>query len=264
MRRTTTLIVSMLAAFVVASKPTMAVTAAVPTVGLAVTSVVVGAVAGTESAIEETRSKWNRKLLGFGSILLLAVDPQPASYISGTTSLTFPDEFLRFEGLTWFGPFSDGSTGDLGPVAGPGAIQGSGFTDDVSLFVQQLPNSSLEVNTSVSGGVLTVSWSTDPAIQADRDPVNIFGAVFTSIWPQDLQFGTADAGVPANLFQNIAQQSVVCIPSDETQPRQCGYPNEPIGFTVTPVPIPAALPIFATGLVGIACFSRRQRLGRSA
>jgi hypothetical protein len=242
----------------------MAVTAAVPTVGLAVTSVVVGAAAGTESALEETRSKWNRKLLGFGSILLLAVDPQPASYISGITSITFPNEYLQFQGLTWFGPFSDGSTGDLGPVAGSGAVQGSGFTDDVPLFVQQPANSSLDVNTNVSGGVLTVSWSTDPAIQADGDPVNIFGAVFTSIWPQDLQFGTAPAGAPANLFQNITLQSVICIPSDETQPRQCGYPDEPIGFTVTPVPIPAALPLFATGVGAVAYAGRRRKAAQAA
>ena len=213
-----------------------AVTTAVPTAGIAVTSFVVGAAAATESAIEDTIPKWRRKLIGFTSLLLMAIDPDPATYLFGRTVIEYPESLLEFQQLTWYGAFSDMSTGDTGPIAGPGAVQGSGFFDDVKLFVPQGPNPALNVTGSATGGVLNVSWNAFPGIQAEGASVNIFGAVFKSISPTDLQFEITPAGSPlANFYQNTAAQALVCIPSHELMPRGCGYPDEPIGFRITPL-----------------------------
>ena len=57
------------------------------------------------------------------TFVVLTADPDPATYLSGTSVFAFPDELLEFTGLTWYGAFSDMSTGDFGPVAGSGAIE---------------------------------------------------------------------------------------------------------------------------------------------
>jgi hypothetical protein len=238
-----------------------AVTAFVPTGGLAVTSFVLGAAAATESAIEETRSKWDRKYLGFGGLLLMGIDPDPATYLSGKSVIQYPDSLLQFQQLTWYGAFSDMSTGDTGPVAGPGAVQGSGFFDDVKVFVPQGRNPAIGVTYSGSGGVLTVDWSATPGIQATGSSVNIFGALFTSISPTDLFFETTPPGSPsANFKQNTAAQSLYGIVVSSTVAQALGYPDEPIGFSITAVPEPTP---FAMALAGLACggyslFRRRR------
>ena len=234
-----------------------AATAAVPTAGLAVTSVLVGAAGATESGLDDTRSKWNRRVLGFLSIVVLTADPDPATYLSGTSVFAFPDELLEFTGLTWYGAFSDMSIGDLGPVAGSGAIQGSGFVDDVQLFKAQAPNPFLNITTNVVNGKLTVSWTANPGIEASSTSVNMFGAAFTNISGRDLQFAITPPGSSsANLYQVTAAQSLVCIPPDEKVARGCGYPDEPIRFAI--IPEPATLTLFAIGLAGFAV-SRKQK-----
>lgn len=232
-------------------------TAAVPTAGVAVTSILVGAAGATESGLDDTRSKWNRRVLGFLSIVVLTADPDPATYLSGTSVFAFPDELLEFTGLTWYGPFSDMSTGDTGPVAGPDAIQGSGFVDDVQLFKPQAPNPFLDITTTVIDGKLTVSWTANPGIEAASTSVNMFGAAFTNISGRDLPFAITPPGSPsANLYQITSAQSLVCIPPGEKIPRGCGYPDEPIRFAI--IPEPATLTLFAIGLTGFAA-SRKQK-----
>lgn len=214
MKRILTLAVAMLFASVSNVDRSWAVVATIPTTGIAATSVVVGAAATTEGSLEETRSKWNRKFLTFGGLLLATVDPDPATYLSGTSVIHYPEELLEFQQLTWFGPFSDMSTGEMGPTPTSGAVQGSGFTDDVQVFVPQGPNPDLSITSSVSGdGVLTVSWNADPGIIADSESANIFAAVFSSISEEDLFFEVMEAGNPlANFSQDTSAQSLTCIP----------------------------------------------------
>lgn len=260
MNRHTSLACAALVAMSGLSGPASAVTSAVPTAGIAVTSFVVGAAAATESALEETRSKWNRKLLGFGSILLMGIDPDPATYLSGTSVISFPDTLLSFKQLTWYGPFSDGSTGDTGPLAGAGAVANSGFFDQAMLFVPQAASPALQVVTTVNAGLLTVSWSAVPGIQAAGSSVNIFGAVFESISVPDLQLAMTPPGSPlANMAQQVAAQSLFCIPAGELVARGCGYPNMPIGFSVSAVPEPVTSALWLAGLMALAGAVQRSR-----
>ena len=55
-----------------------------------------------------------------------------------------------------------------------------------------------------------------------------------------------------------AAQSLICIPVDETVPRTCGYPDDPIRFRVTEVPEPGTVALFALGLAGLVV-ARRVR-----
>jgi hypothetical protein len=249
-----------LAVAVGSTERTWAVTAAVPTAGIAVTSFVVGAAGATESALEETRSKWNRKFLGFGSLLLMGIDPDPATYIEGTTVIAFPDELLEFQELTWYDKFSDMSTGDTGPVCDEGCMQGSGFFNNVSVFTPQPPNPAISFTTSVNDGFLTVSWSADPGIVTEDEPMNIFGIVFKSISEKDLYFEIeSPESASANLYQDTAAQSLTCIPPDETEPQPCGYPDEPIKFSVTTVPEPtSAFSFLAFSTLGAASTLKRK------
>jgi hypothetical protein len=245
--------------FAISADKALATTAAVPTAGIAVTSYVVGAAGATEGALEETRGKWERKLLAFGGLLLMGIDPDPATYLSGTSVIAFPDEYLEFQQLTWYGAFSDMSTGYTGPVAGPGAVQNSGFFDDVSVFEPQAPNPDITFSTSVIDAILTVSWSADPGISAEGESVNIFGALFKSISTEDLFFETMGPNDPlANFYQDTGAQSLQCIPPGYTEPQTCGYPDEPITFRITQVPEPSSIVLFLPGLIllGVA-FNRR-------
>ena len=240
------------------SAPARAVTTFVPTAGLAASSFVVGAIAATESALDETRSLWNRRLLGNGGLLLMGIDPDPAVYLEGTSVIRYPSSLLEYAGITWYGPFSDMSTGDTGPVAGPGAIQGSGFTDQVDVFRSQGPNSAIEFRVDDSAGVLTVEWAANPGIQAiNGTSVNIFGFVFRNTSGTDLSISSLSPdSATANLFQDTAAQSLTCKPSGELIPRECGYPSEPIRFGVqTDVPGPVPL----LGLAAAFGYSRKLR-----
>lgn len=240
------------------AKQTLAATAAVPTAGVAATSIVVGAAGAAEGSVEDTRSKWNRKFLIFGGILLTVVDPDPAIYLGGTSVIEFPKELLEFQELTWYGPFSDMSPGDSGPTCDEGCVQNSGFFNDVSLFTPQDHNPNITYNTSVDNGVLTVSWTPEPGIVAEANSVNIFGIAFKNISGQDLFVEIAPSNSQsANLLQNTSMQSLTCIPPNEEEPQPCGYPDEPIRFTVTPVPEPLTVLGTGTAIVFGTVFKRK-------
>jgi hypothetical protein len=205
--------------------------------------------------------------------LVVAVDPEPATYLRGTSVIVFPDDLLRFEGLTWYGPFADDTNGDVDP--GPEAmnpVQGSGFSDVVDISVRQRPAPDLEVNeVSVENGVLTVSWNAPNGIGTEADPVNIFGAIFSNISSNLLHFSivppiaaNADDADDANLYQDASEQDLVCMPSSDEPPQRCGYPEEAIGFSVEPVsvPEPTSSALLLSGLLALFAVYRSSKAHR--
>ncbi|SFR10731.1 hypothetical protein [Poseidonocella sedimentorum] len=239
-----------------------AVTVTPITAGVAISSVVVGAAGATESGVNDQRSLWNRRIIGFLSGVIVVADPDPATFLSGTSVFAYPEELLEFEGLVWFGPFSDMSSSDSGPVA-VDPVQGSGFTADPVLLTNQGPNPDLLVETPiVEAGRVTVTWSAEPdGIIGETPSVNMFGAVFKNISGSPLQFSTLPPGsTSSNLHQVTEEQSFICIPPGETAPRGCGYPDDPIRFGVTPVPLPATMPfmLLSIGVFGVSMRMRRR------
>lgn len=215
------------------SNPSSAVTATIPTAGLAVTSAFVGGGGVLGGALYSGQPWWYRGLLCVGGAGLVVVDPPAATYLSGRSVIDYPEHLLRFSQIVWFGEFAENPS-----LPGPPVGKTSGLYEEDFSFELQGPNPALKVTVEDIDGVLTVSWNAEPdGIAVDTaDHVNIFGLLFDNVTDQNLLFSVTDPAM-ANLGQNPELQSLTCIPPGDKEPRGCGSNDEVVGFYVNAVPV---------------------------
>jgi hypothetical protein len=105
------------------------------------------------------------------------------------------------------------------------------------------------------------SQGTVPFTLGSVEPVGVFGAFQTSdFWIVATPFATGPAQGSMQITL-IDDPNAVWAPIGTTGVVEIGAPFTNVGsYTVTAVPLPAALPLFGTALAGLAFLGRRRRL----
>jgi|GEM_PF-4685391 len=239
----------------VAVRPAFAVTAAVPTVGLAVTSVGVG-------ALGVLGGGWKTRLLGYAVGI---IDPDPATFYEGKIVITYPEDLLAVTGIGWFGNFAEDPSLPVPSVVSTPFFEFDPATTPYN-FLQQ-PNPILGVSTSATGGIVTVEFDASPnGVTVNSNAhFNLLSIMFQNISGQELQWEQADPSEPANFFSNPAQQILTCRPDPSYPvPVTCGVDAEPYRYQVSAVPEPETLWLLATGFVGLLVITTGGRASKGA
>ncbi len=204
-----------------------AVTAAVPTAGLAVTSVVVGAAGVLDGG-------WFTRIAGYAVGL---IDPDPGTFYEGKIVITYPEDLLAVRGVGWFGNFAEDPSDPVPPVVLDPFFEYDTTTIDDTFL--QPPNPALVTSTSDSGGVVTVEFDASPSGVTVESGAhfNLLSIMFQNISGQALEWKLADAGKPANFFSNPEQQILTCRPDFSfPDPVTCGVDAPPYRYQVSVVP----------------------------
>ena len=214
----------------IAIKPAFAVTSAVPTAGIAVTSFIVGGAGAVVGG------GWKTRLGGF---LVGVIDPVPATFLEGKIVIEYPEELLAVTGVGWFGNFAEDPSQPFPP-----AFSEPFFDLDPATALydfMQPPNPVLTTSTSATGGVVTVEFDATPdgIIVDSGENFNLLSIMFQNISNQELLWNQADPPESANFFSISDEQILTCLPDPTVPvPVTCGVDDEPFTYTVTLVPVP--------------------------
>lgn len=238
---------------VVANQPALGIVAEIPTAAISSVSLGVGALS-TAGGIAGLNSGLTRVFNFFGGLALVAIDPDPATFLSGKIVLNYPDTLLSFQSIGWFGNFA------IDPSLPALPVSSSGFIDTAGALynVQQAPNPLLHVTTTNANGVLTIEFDASPnGISVDgADHFNLLGITFKNISGQDLEWTLPHS--PANFFENPSQQFITCIPPGSGKAMSCGDGVVPPGFEIVPIPEPDTAALLAIGTLAVGAAARRS------
>jgi len=221
-------------------RPAFTATAAVPTAGLAATSIAVGGTAILGGG-------WLTKIAG---LVVGVVDPASATFYEGKIVLAYPEELLEVVGVGWFGEFSaDPSAPTLPVITSPFFDFDSAST---SYDFLQPANADLDTSVSVSSGVITIDFNSrsGSGITVTDSHFNLLSVMYKNISGHNLVWNLATTQ-PANFFSKPSEQVLICRPDPNSDLVGCGDDTEAFKYHVSPVPIPAAVWLFCSGLIGL-------------
>jgi len=219
-------------------RPAFTATAAVPTAGLAATSIVVGTTAVLGGG-------WLSKL---GGLIVGVVDPASAIFYEGKIVMAYPEELLEVVGVGWLGAFSaDPSAPTLPVITSPFFDFDSASTPYDFL---QPANAALNTSVSTSNGVITIDFDSTDGITVTDSHFNLLSVMYRNISGHNLAWNLATTQ-PANFFSMPSEQVLICRPDPNSDLVGCGDDAEAFRYHVSPVPIPAAVWLFCSGLIGL-------------
>ena len=224
-----------LAAF---ARPALAAAGAVPTAGLAATSLVVG---GAGAVLSDS---WWVRALGYGVGL---VDPDPATFYEGKIVIAYPADLLSITSVGWFGNFAANPSLAVPPVVSSPFFELDPTNTPYNLG--QAPAPSLRTSMSTSGGLLTIRFDAPGGISVDQGAhFNLLAFTFQNISGQDLLWRTVGPSGSANFYSDAAQQILTCRPDPNyLTPVTCGNDTEAYRYQVTAVPEPSSMILLGTG-----------------
>lgn len=167
--------------------------------------------------------------MAVGGLSIFILDPETATFINGKIVIDYPDSLLAVDSITWFGEFAENPSLPFPPVEPTGFIQTKGT------YQLQQPNPALNVSVTNSNSILTIEFDASPSgiVVESEDSFNVIGILFQNISGKNLVFEEAESS--PNLFQIPSEQTLICIPPEETIPVTCGQDSTK-NFKVTSVP----------------------------